>query len=141
MQSSPILLYQNFLYYPRPMYPGNHGDSQFCPFCDCFANPQNEAMLAAKSEWTLGQAHMKEVHRWSRWIYWILLQFAHIHSLSYNTGSSRPLSSNQSSHIGINKQTNACWSIPRSRQSLSTSKSVEGLKKVGIMKPLLWSTV
>ena len=28
------------------------------PFLDCFAKPQNEAMRANKSGWTLGQAHM-----------------------------------------------------------------------------------
>ena len=39
----------NFLYYPRPMYPGKHGETQFCPFLDCFAKTQNEAILAAKS--------------------------------------------------------------------------------------------
>ena len=31
---------------------------QFSPFLDCYAKPIIEAMLAAKSEWTLGQAHM-----------------------------------------------------------------------------------
>ena len=31
------------------MYPGNHRDTQFFPFSDCFAKPENEAVLAVKS--------------------------------------------------------------------------------------------
>ena len=50
-----ILMNLNLLYYPWSMYPGKHGEAQFCPILNCFAKPQNEAMLAAKSGWTLGQ--------------------------------------------------------------------------------------
>ena len=35
-----IMLNLNFWYYPRPMYPGQHGDTQFCPFLDCFSYPK-----------------------------------------------------------------------------------------------------
>ena len=44
-----IWMNRNCFYYPRPMYPGNYGDTQFCPFLDCFAKPENEAVLAVKS--------------------------------------------------------------------------------------------
>ena len=45
-----------------------------------------------------------------------------------------PEVTNRSSHLGIHKQTNACWSIPRSQTVLIHLK-------MGIVKPLLWSTV
>ena len=48
----------NCLYYPRPIYLGKHGDTQLFPFMNCFEKPQNEAVLAAKSGRTLGQAQI-----------------------------------------------------------------------------------
>ena len=58
-QNKKTLMNLIFLYYPRPMYLGKHGITQFFPFFDSLSKPQDEAMLATKSGWTFGQAHIK----------------------------------------------------------------------------------